>query len=723
MDLDERKAAILRAIVEEHITTAQPVGSQTIARSRGSQRVERDRAQRDDRPRARGLPRAAAHVRRPDPHRPRLPLLRRPLHAPARARAGAAPGRLRLLHAVHVGAPGARRPAARDQPAARPGEHAHRGRRRPAPRRRRDGAQRAAGQPPAVAGARAGDPVERQRREVRAAPRRRHRRRHDRHRRPRCSTRSSSGSRWVALPELRPVAGTARPTPSPAKRATRSPPAASTRSSSRSTSAGRAGSRPSRRRSRRSTSAARLLELLEHQVEVVSLVRDLLDQGPTVSIGSENPLDELRDCSIVVAPYRVDGEVAGTVGVLGPTRMDYRQALAAVEAISQQLGGVSRELTEAPSHDRLLRGPRDHPHRDRRRDQARVPRAGAAVPPRQQPRRPRRRGAVQGSEHRVRDAARSRASSPLRRLRRRRRPCRRPRPRRPPAIRSGSATSSTRSSAATRSATGAARPARRARPTPRRSSTSTSPQAAFGTTATVEVRLPVACARCEGSGCEPGTHPARCDVCGGTGEVREVRRSILGQIVTAAPCVACSATGSRIPTPCHECRGDGRVRSSRSIDVEVPAGVDDGQRLRLSGRGPAAPRGGVPGDLYVTVRVAADPRFERHGDDLVHVRTHRVHAGGAGHAARHRHARRPRGADRAAGHAARSRVPAQGPRCSGAARSRAGRPARARRRRGARPTRRPRRTKLLRSLAALRGEEVAAPAEKGVFSRLKSAFQ
>lgn len=145
-------------------------------------------------------------------------------------------------------------------------------------------------------------------------------------------------------------------------------------------------------------------------------------------------------------------------------------------------------------------------------------------------------------------------------------------------------------------------------------------QAAFGATATVDVRLPIACDRCDGSGCEPGTHPARCDVCGGAGEVREVRRSILGQIVTAAPCVACSATGSRIPTPCRECRGDGRVRSTKSIDVEVPAGVDDGQRLRLAGRGPAAPRGGVAGDLYVTVRVAPDPRFERQGDDLLHVR-------------------------------------------------------------------------------------------------------
>src|SRR5438093_324513 len=86
--------------------------------------------------------------------------------------------------------------------------------------------------------------------------------------------------------------------------------------------------------------ASRLLELLEHQVELVALVQELLAQGPTVSIGSENSLDDLRDCSIVVAPYRVDGEVAGTVGVLGPTRMDYRQALAAVEAISEQLGRV-----------------------------------------------------------------------------------------------------------------------------------------------------------------------------------------------------------------------------------------------------------------------------------------------------------------------------------------------------------------------------------------------
>jgi molecular chaperone DnaJ len=142
--------------------------------------------------------------------------------------------------------------------------------------------------------------------------------------------------------------------------------------------------------------------------------------------------------------------------------------------------------------------------------------------------------------------------------------------------------------------------------------------AAFGVVHQVDVRLPVRCERCDGSGCEPGTHPSRCDMCGGTGEVRQVRRSILGQMVTASPCPTCDATGSRILSPCKDCRGEGRVQSHRRIDVEVPAGVDSGQRLRLPDRGPAAPRGGIPGDLYVNIAVAPHPDFERHGNDLVH---------------------------------------------------------------------------------------------------------
>ena len=247
-------------------------------------------------------------------------------------------------------------------------------------------------------------------------------------------------------------------------------------------------------------------------------------------------------------------------------------------------------------------------------------------------------------------------------------------------------------------------------------------QAAFGTTATVEIRLPVACERCEGSGCEPGTHPARCDVCGGAGEVREVRRSILGQIVTAAPCVACNATGSRIPTPCRECRGDGRVRSARSIDVEVPGGVDDGQRLRLSGRGPAAPRGGVPGDLYVTVRVAPDQRFERHGDDLLHVRTIAFTQAALG---THLDIETLEGVEELIvapgtqpGHVFRLKgrgVPALRGRGRGDLLVRVDVEV---------PTRlSPEEYELLRSLAAHRGEEVANVQDKGVFSRLRSAFQ
>jgi len=145
-------------------------------------------------------------------------------------------------------------------------------------------------------------------------------------------------------------------------------------------------------------------------------------------------------------------------------------------------------------------------------------------------------------------------------------------------------------------------------------------EAAFGTTPTVELTLPVACDRCDGSGCEPGTHPSRCDACGGVGQVRQVRRSILGQLVTAVPCAVCEGRGQRIVSPCTTCRGDGRVRAPRSIELEVPAGVDDGQRLRVAGRGAAGPRGAPSGDLFVTVRVRPHPDFERAGDDLVHVR-------------------------------------------------------------------------------------------------------
>ena len=144
-------------------------------------------------------------------------------------------------------------------------------------------------------------------------------------------------------------------------------------------------------------------------------------------------------------------------------------------------------------------------------------------------------------------------------------------------------------------------------------------EAAFGATKPVELRMPVECERCSGSGCEPGTHPSACRNCGGAGEVRTVRRTILGQMMTATPCTVCRVTGQEILSPCRDCRGDGRVNLPVTVDVQVPGGIDDGQRLRLAGRGPAAPRGGAPGDLYVSIAVRPHARFERDGDDLLHV--------------------------------------------------------------------------------------------------------
>ena len=137
-----------------------------------------------------------------------------------------------------------------------------------------------------------------------------------------------------------------------------------------------------------------------------------------------------------------------------------------------------------------------------------------------------------------------------------------------------------------------------------------------GARKTLDLRMPVECERCTGSGCAPGTHPDRCPTCDGSGEVRQVRRSLLGQIVTAGPCASCGATGQIIPNACDLCGGVGIVNGSRSIEVDVPRGIDDSQRLRLAGRGPAAPRGGPAGDLYVSVRVARHPELERRGDEL-----------------------------------------------------------------------------------------------------------
>jgi molecular chaperone DnaJ len=144
-------------------------------------------------------------------------------------------------------------------------------------------------------------------------------------------------------------------------------------------------------------------------------------------------------------------------------------------------------------------------------------------------------------------------------------------------------------------------------------------EAAFGAQREVRLRQPVACATCQGTGARPGTTPTTCGECQGSGEVHRVRRSILGQMVSSSPCTRCGGTGEEVTSPCSDCRGEGRVTEERTYTVDVPAGVDDGSTLRLTGRGAAGARGGGYGDLYVHLRVAPHERFQRHGHDLVDV--------------------------------------------------------------------------------------------------------
>lgn len=153
-------------------------------------------------------------------------------------------------------------------------------------------------------------------------------------------------------------------------------------------------------------------------------------------------------------------------------------------------------------------------------------------------------------------------------------------------------------------------------------------EAAFGARKDLSVRLPVTCDTCSGRGARPGTDPVRCPDCNGAGEIRRIRQSLLGQVVTATACPRCQGLGMVVTDPCPDCRGEGRRMEERSFVVEVPAGVDDGSTLRLADRGPAGPRGGPNGSLFVNLSVEPDERFERSGDDL-----HTVHHVGMAQAA------------------------------------------------------------------------------------------
>jgi molecular chaperone DnaJ len=141
-------------------------------------------------------------------------------------------------------------------------------------------------------------------------------------------------------------------------------------------------------------------------------------------------------------------------------------------------------------------------------------------------------------------------------------------------------------------------------------------EAAFGGEHEVEVESLVRCTRCEGSGCEPGTHPSRCRRCGGSGEIQDVARSVFGTVMTSRSCTTCQGTGEEIAAPCRTCGGDGRRRELQTVSVNVPGGVADGMELRISGSGAEGRAGGPPGDLYVALRVQPHPVFDRRGQDL-----------------------------------------------------------------------------------------------------------
>jgi molecular chaperone DnaJ len=125
------------------------------------------------------------------------------------------------------------------------------------------------------------------------------------------------------------------------------------------------------------------------------------------------------------------------------------------------------------------------------------------------------------------------------------------------------------------------------------------------------------CSSCSGSGAEPGTTPKRCETCGGSGEVRQVRQTFLGSMVNVTTCPACHGQGETIETPCRTCNGEGRIRKTVSRQISIPAGVDDGTQVRVTGEGEPGVNGGPSGDLYIVIQVKPHPYFRRRGDDIL----------------------------------------------------------------------------------------------------------
>ncbi|MFN2570658.1 MAG: molecular chaperone DnaJ [Gemmatimonadales bacterium] len=143
-------------------------------------------------------------------------------------------------------------------------------------------------------------------------------------------------------------------------------------------------------------------------------------------------------------------------------------------------------------------------------------------------------------------------------------------------------------------------------------------EVASGATKTMRIKSLETCPICAGTGAKAGTQPVQCGSCGGTGEVRRQAQSLFGQFLTVSPCPTCGGEGTMVQNPCDRCGGDGRVKGEKTIQIDVPAGVADHHYLTLRGQGAPGPRNGPRGDLIAVLDIKEDPRFERHGDDLVY---------------------------------------------------------------------------------------------------------
>ena len=141
-------------------------------------------------------------------------------------------------------------------------------------------------------------------------------------------------------------------------------------------------------------------------------------------------------------------------------------------------------------------------------------------------------------------------------------------------------------------------------------------EATFGVERDFEVETAIACSKCQATGCADGASPATCDICKGRGEVQQVQRSFIGQVMTSRPCASCQGYGSVIKQPCSECAGDGRVRARKSLHVKIPAGVETGNRIQMTGQGEVGPGGGPAGDLYVEIVQTEHPFLVRDGITL-----------------------------------------------------------------------------------------------------------